>query len=63
MTPEEHLRILGPELLAEIHRRVDLAPPPSPELIDELRTILAPAMRRTRARRATAHHSEIRSAA
>jgi hypothetical protein len=53
MTPADHLRLLGPEVLAEISRRVAVAPPPSPELINELRPILAPAMQRVMARRAT----------
>jgi len=49
MTPEERLRILGPETLAEIDRRVAAAPPPPPELIEELRLLLAPALARLRA--------------
>lgn len=52
MTPEEHLRILGPELLAEIRCRAAAAPPPTRELIDELRPILAPAMQRVKAKKA-----------
>jgi hypothetical protein len=52
VTPADHLRLLGPELLAEIRRRAAAAPPPSPELIAELRPILAPAMQRVKARRA-----------
>lgn len=50
MTPEDHLRILGPTYLAEIRRRAEAAPPPSPELIDQLRPTLAPAMARVRSR-------------
>lgn len=47
MTREERLRILGPAVVAEIHRQVDAAPPPPPELIARLRLILTqPAGRR-----------------
>ncbi|MFC8447565.1 hypothetical protein [Kitasatospora sp. NPDC057223] len=65
MTSEEHLRILGPAFLAEIRQRASLAPPPPPELVDELRSILAPAMNRLRTRDAaqTVTGVEVRSAA
>ena len=34
-----HERLLGPEIMAEIRASVAAAPPPSPELIDQLRRI------------------------
>ncbi|MFG3051799.1 hypothetical protein ACGFZP_12740 [Kitasatospora sp. NPDC048239] len=49
MTPADHLRLLGPQLLAEIRRRAAAAPPPSAEVVAELRPILAPAMARVNA--------------
>ncbi|MCX4751710.1 hypothetical protein OG455_41895 [Kitasatospora sp. NBC_01287] len=49
MTPEDHLRILGPEILAEIRLLVAAAPPPSAEVIAELQPILGPAYERMRA--------------
>jgi hypothetical protein len=58
MTPEEHLRILGADVVAEIHRIVDQAPPAPPETIDALRPVLAPAMERYRARRAAEHRPQ-----
>ncbi len=54
MNREERFRILGAETIAEIHRLVAAAPPPSPELLAELRPILAPALARVRVERATA---------
>lgn len=52
MTRAERLAILGPTAVAEIHRLVDAAPPPSPELLAELHPVLAPALARIRAARA-----------
>ncbi|MEV8324614.1 hypothetical protein [Kitasatospora sp. NPDC056731] len=51
MTRAERLAILGAATVAEIHHRVEAAPPPTPELIAELRPVLAPALQRVRARR------------
>jgi hypothetical protein len=39
MTREERRAILGDQVIAELHKRVDLAPDPSPELVEELRRI------------------------
>lgn len=39
MTREERRAILGDEGIAQIHARVQLAPDPSPELVEELRRI------------------------
>ena len=39
MTREERRAILGDEAIAKIHARVDMAPDPSPELVEELRRI------------------------
>ncbi|MCX4703933.1 hypothetical protein [Streptomyces sp. NBC_01373] len=39
MTREERRAILGDDVIAQIHDRVDLAPDPSPELVEELRRI------------------------
>lgn len=53
MSPEQHLAILGPELLAEIRLRASRAAtqtPPPAEVLDGLRPVLAPAMARVRAR-------------
>ncbi|MEN2423061.1 hypothetical protein AABB02_33735 [Streptomyces rimosus] len=46
MTPGERRRLLGTEVIARIHREVDAAPPPPPDVIAELRRILAPALDR-----------------
>ncbi|MFJ3173755.1 hypothetical protein ACIPJK_23650 [Streptomyces roseus] len=40
MTRAERLALLGPDVVAHIHREVAAAPPPSPELIAALRPIL-----------------------
>lgn len=40
MTREERLAILGPETVAAIHARVQLAPEPTDELVEELRRIM-----------------------
>jgi hypothetical protein len=40
VTREERRALLGDDVIAEIHARVALAPPPSPELIVGLRRIL-----------------------
>jgi hypothetical protein len=40
MTREERLALLGPEIVAHIHEVVDASPPPSPELVEELRRIM-----------------------
>jgi hypothetical protein len=50
MTEAQRLAILGPDTMAEIRRRVAAAPPPSAELLAELRPVLAPALQRTRLR-------------
>ena len=42
MTSEERLRILGPAVVAQIHRRVALAPPPPPDFVEWLRRFSAP---------------------
>lgn len=42
MTREERHAILGPANLARIKRLVAAAPPPSPQLLDELCRIFAP---------------------
>lgn len=52
MTRDERLRILGAETVAEIHRLVDAAPPPTPEAIEDLRRIFAPIVARRHAREA-----------
>lgn len=44
MTSEERLRILGPQVVAQIHRRVAQAPPPSVEFVEWLRRFSAPAV-------------------
>jgi hypothetical protein len=46
VSPERRLQILGAECVAEIHRIVDQAPPPSPEVVEEIRQIFAPAVER-----------------
>ena len=51
MRAEERRRILGDDVIAHIHALVAEAPEPSPELIAELRTILAPAAQRLRERK------------
>ncbi|GGV45535.1 hypothetical protein [Streptomyces spectabilis] len=58
MTPEERRRILGDDCIAHIHARVAQAPEPSPELIDWLRRILAPAVDRVLARKARENSEE-----
>ncbi|WP_329215077.1 hypothetical protein OG352_05950 [Streptomyces sp. NBC_01485] len=40
MTREERHALLGPEIVAHIHKVVDAAPDPSPELVAELRRIM-----------------------
>lgn len=49
MTRAERLAILGPATIAAIHRRVAQAPPPPPEVLAELRPMLAPALAEVRA--------------
>lgn len=51
MSPEERLRILGPTVVAEIHHRVAQAPPPPPDLVEELRRMFAPAVQQVLAAR------------
>lgn len=46
MSPERRLEILGAECMAEINRIADQAPPPSPEVVEEIRRIFAPAVAR-----------------
>jgi hypothetical protein len=46
MDREERRRILGDEVIAHIHARVAEAPEPSPEVVEELRRIFAPVVRR-----------------
>lgn len=54
MSPAERLRILGPECVAGIHRRMAASPPPPPpvEAIEELRMLIAPSVRAVAERRA-----------
>jgi len=52
MRAEERLAILGAATVSEIQRRVDAAPIPPPDAVEELRHILAPALQRVRQRRA-----------
>lgn len=59
----ERLANLGAATVAELHRRVDAAPAPPPEVIEELRRVLAPALQRTRARRARELAQQSHSAA
>jgi hypothetical protein len=40
MNRDERLALLGPEIVAHIHKRVDEAPDPSPELVATLRRIM-----------------------
>ncbi|MFE7837461.1 hypothetical protein ACFU53_15905 [Streptomyces sp. NPDC057474] len=40
MTREERRAILGDETIAKIRKRVQAAPDPSPELVEELRRIM-----------------------
>lgn len=40
MTRDERRAILGDDVIAHIHELVDDAPPPSPELVEELRRIM-----------------------
>jgi hypothetical protein len=63
VTSEEHLRLLGPDVVAEIHRTVDQAPPLPPETIETLRAVFAPAMERSRARRAAEQYTADQPAA
>jgi hypothetical protein len=46
MNREERRRILGDEIIAHIHARVAEAPEPPPEVVEKLRRILAPTVRR-----------------
>ncbi len=55
MTRDERLRILGPAMVAEIHRHVAELPPPPAELVAELRRIFAPAVADFYAERAHPH--------
>jgi len=45
MSPELRLQILGAECVAGIHRRMATVPPPSPETVEEIRHLFAPAVR------------------
>ena len=49
MKPEERLRILGAECVAGIHRRMATVPPPSPEIVEILRQLFAPAVAKLQA--------------
>ncbi|MFF6829582.1 hypothetical protein [Streptomyces longwoodensis] len=40
MTREERRALLGDAVIAQIHERVDAAPEPPPELVEELRPIM-----------------------
>lgn len=40
MTAEERRQILGDDVIAQIHERVEAAPEPSDELVEELRRIM-----------------------
>jgi hypothetical protein len=42
MTPQERLRILGPDCVAEMRRQAAAALPPSRELVADLRRLFAP---------------------
>ncbi len=55
MTWDDYLQALGPDVMAEIRRRVAEAPPATPGLVAELRTVLAPPMQRLRTSRAAEH--------
>lgn len=46
MNREERRAILGDEVIAQIHARVAEAPEPPDEVVEELRRILAPTVRR-----------------
>jgi hypothetical protein len=45
VSPERRLQILGAECVAGIHRRMATVPPPSPETVEEIRQLFAPAVR------------------
>ena len=52
MSPERRLEILGAACVAEINLFVSQATPPSPELVEEIRQIFAPAVQRIALREA-----------
>lgn len=63
MRAEERRQLLGDEVIAHIDALVDAAPEPPPEVVEELRRILAPTVRahavaRARALLATATMEE-----
>lgn len=45
MSPERRMQILGADCVAGIHRRMATVPPPSPETVEEIRQLFAPAVR------------------
>ncbi|MFF7553631.1 hypothetical protein ACFZA9_12175 [Streptomyces olivaceus] len=55
MSPAERRALLGDQVIAQIHERVEATPVPSPEVIDGLRRIFArPAGRAVQERRPAA---------
>lgn len=46
MDREQRRRLLGDDVIAHIHALVDAAPEPPPEVVEELRRIFAPVVRR-----------------
>ncbi len=42
MTREERRALLGDDVIARIHERVDAAPEPTPDVVEALRRIFAP---------------------
>ncbi len=67
MTREERLRLLGPECVAEIHHMVAEVPPPTPQIVELIRQIFAPAVKQIAdekaAATAPARHRRRRTAA
>lgn len=60
MSPERRLEVLGAACVAEIHRLVAQAPPPSPELVEEIRHLFAPAVQRITLRQTAERRTPIR---
>lgn len=54
MTPAQRRALLGDALIEHIHTEVAAAPPPTPEVIDRLRLILARPARKPAAHPAAA---------
>lgn len=57
MTAAERRRLLGDDVIADIHRQVDEAPEASPELIDDLRRILTRPAARSQQADERQHHA------